>query len=407
MPVILRVAEQQAEQAAFLWLLRERAVLSSRYTLSDLTRLDRRIDAHLEGLVLAGDGGWAVCAAALQQPDAGELFTAAAVALRSGNLQHIQQVLERGAAAKHLVRGVVSAFGWQSFEAVEGLARSLITAELPAVRRIGTAVFAIHRRNPGPLLLRGGYEGDSHLRTRLLRAIGELGRLDDLQPLRDNLSSPDEGCRFAAAWSAAVLGDARALPVLKSVALSASPLAPEAAEMIIRGADVPTALDFQQELARRKDLLRAAVICAGVLGVPAVIPWLLEQMPVAGLARVAGEAFATLTGADLKREHLDAGMPDGFRPGPTDNPDDDDVEIDEDDGLSWPSPARVADWWAKHGSTFTNGNRYFRGKPIQADWLGNVLQNGRQQHRTGAALELAIRHPGRPLFNTRAPGFRQ
>ena len=36
-----------------------------------------------------------------------------------------------------------------------------------------------------------------------------------------------------------------------------------------------------------------------------------------------------------------------------------------------------------------------------------VLKTGRQRQRAAAALELAILQPGKPLFNVRAPGFRQ
>jgi len=41
------------------------------------------------------------------------------------------------------------------------------------------------------------------------------------------------------------------------------------------------------------------------------------------------------------------------------------------------------------------------------EWLKTVLRDGRQRQRAAAALELAIRQPGTPLFNVKAPGFRQ
>jgi hypothetical protein len=40
--------------------------------------------------------------------------------------------------------------------------------------------------------------------------------------------------------------------------------------------------------------------------------------------------------------------------------------------------------------------------------LNQVLRTGKQRQRTAAAIELAMRQPGTPLFNTAgAPGFRQ
>jgi hypothetical protein len=47
------------------------------------------------------------------------------------------------------------------------------------------------------------------------------------------------------------------------------------------------------------------------------------------------------------------------------------------------------------------------GKPISIDWLEQVLRIGYQRPRAAAALELAILRPGQPLFEVRAPGFRQ
>ena len=41
------------------------------------------------------------------------------------------------------------------------------------------------------------------------------------------------------------------------------------------------------------------------------------------------------------------------------------------------------------------------------DSLRDVLKNGYQRQRAAAALELAIREPGKPLYEVRAPGFRQ
>ena len=63
--------------------------------------------------------------------------------------------------------------------------------------------------------------------------------------------------------------------------------------------------------------------------------------------------------------------------------------------------------WDKNRGLFQNGTRYLLGKPITIEWLKSVLRDGRQRQRAAAALELAIRNPGQPLFNVAAPGFRQ
>jgi len=47
------------------------------------------------------------------------------------------------------------------------------------------------------------------------------------------------------------------------------------------------------------------------------------------------------------------------------------------------------------------------GQPISPEHLYKVLKTGFQRQRATAALELAILQPGQPLFEVRAPGFRQ
>ena len=47
------------------------------------------------------------------------------------------------------------------------------------------------------------------------------------------------------------------------------------------------------------------------------------------------------------------------------------------------------------------------GKPITAEHCQHVLRSGFQRQRNAAALELALMRPDAPLFETRAPGFRQ
>jgi uncharacterized protein (TIGR02270 family) len=177
--------------------------------------------------------------------------------------------------------------------------------------------------------------------------------------------------------------------------------------MAFRRMDLPAARAWQEELARRPDSLRLAVIGAGVIGDPILVPWLIEQMKAPPLARIAGEAFTMITGLDIAHEDLEGKSPEGFEAGPTENPEDENVEMDPDEDLPWPNPELVLGWWNKNKGRFKNGTRYLLGQPISSAHLQQVLRIGRQRQRTAAALELAMMKPGRPLFEARAPGFRQ
>jgi uncharacterized protein (TIGR02270 family) len=152
---------------------------------------------------------------------------------------------------------------------------------------------------------------------------------------------------------------------------------------------------------------RVAIQAAGALGDPATVPRLLELMADPPLSRLAGEAFGQITGARLAEDKLDGPAPEGFEAGPTDDPEDALVDLDPDDGLDWPNPAKVRSWWAANQRRFPNGTRHLCGRPITIEQLKAVLRDGYQRQRVAAALELAVRHNREPLFEVRAPAWRQ
>ena len=275
------------------------------------------------------------------------------------------------------------------------------------MKRIGLAASVIHRQDPGPALKDAMSSLDVRLRARALRAIGELGRTDLLAAAKAGVNDADEASRCAAAWSAVLIGDTASIPLLQMIATQGKPSSQHAIELVTRRMSSSHAKAWQQELAGKTETRRLAVQVSGLNGDPVSIPWLIDQMSVPELARVAGESFAILTGADLVNDMLEGKKPEGFEAGPTEDPEDENVEMDPDENLPWPDSMLIQKWWGKHQKEFTKGTRYLLGKPISIEWLQQVLRNGRQRHRAVAALELAIRQPSTPIFNTSAPGFRQ
>ena len=94
--------EQHAEEAAFLWMLRDAAVDAPHYSLADLAHLDDRVEAHIDGLRIAGEAGWEICKEALGREEAGEVFAAAVLAYESGDANRIQTVLSVGSGSLEL-----------------------------------------------------------------------------------------------------------------------------------------------------------------------------------------------------------------------------------------------------------------------------------------------------------------
>src|SRR5215469_17272589 len=88
-PIVLAVVMQHAEEASFLWLLRHAAVSRPHYSLADLSKLDNRVEAHLDGLRIAGESGWKVIQETLPFDEPCDLFAAASLAFESGNQEWI------------------------------------------------------------------------------------------------------------------------------------------------------------------------------------------------------------------------------------------------------------------------------------------------------------------------------
>jgi uncharacterized protein (TIGR02270 family) len=222
-----------------------------------------------------------------------------------------------------------------------------------------------------------------------------------------SLNDPEPSCRFAAAWSGALLGLPACAEVLEGIAASGTADATKAAQLFLRRMDVPSALAWHAKLAADPGRSRLAVASAAVIGDPSLIPWLVSLMDQPPLARLAGESFAAITGADLAYRDLEARPPAEYEGGPNDDPSDPDVAMDPDDNLPWPDPVLVREWWTNNSINFRPGDRHLLGNRLDLDWLKTVLRDGRQRQRHAAALEMALRQPGQPLYNIKAPGFRQ
>ena len=77
------IVAQFADEASFLWSRRDTAVGAPHFTLKDLWGLDERLEAHVDGLRVAGPLGWEACKANLNPKEPESLFPAAVLAFES------------------------------------------------------------------------------------------------------------------------------------------------------------------------------------------------------------------------------------------------------------------------------------------------------------------------------------
>jgi uncharacterized protein (TIGR02270 family) len=311
-------------------------------------------------------------------------------------------------AEPEAVRGSISALGWLPYEQASKYIKPFLTSADPVHKRVGISASSIHRRNPGRALTEALTAPDPLLKARALRAAGELGLVDLHVTLRSQLRPKDPACRFWAAWSNALLnGHKDAVAALQAIAEAGGPFSGRAVTMALRRLPPRDARIWIKRLIQELAQLRVGAIGAGALGDPEIIPWLIDQMRVPVLARVAGESFSLITGAHIAYDKLEGPKPEGFEAGPTEDPEDEDVAMHPDDDLPWPDPALVRKWWEARRGSFSYGTRYLLGQPITVESIRQALRTGYQRQRAAAANELALLNPGRPLFEVRAPGHRQ
>jgi uncharacterized protein (TIGR02270 family) len=303
---------------------------------------------------------------------------------------------------------LTSAFGWVSPNSLRGTIKDLLVSSDATSLRAAIAACAMHRVDPGLAAARRFENSNPEVRARSLRCAGELGLSEFVSTCAAAMSDEHPDCQFWAAWSAVLLGDRlSALQYLMKLAFEPSPWRARAFAIALQAANLPGAHERLQRLAQTPDQRRWLLKGSGFVGDPAYAPWLIQHMGDKQTARLAGEAFSLITGTDLRRQHLHRDAPGDIEAGPNDDPTDDSVEIDEDEGLSWPDPGKVQAWWSTNAQRFQVGTRYFMGEPLNFENCVLVLKSGYQRQRILAAHYLCLLEPGTPLFEWRAPAFRQ
>ncbi len=400
-PIIPAVVAQHLEDAASIRNVRSVLLRAPHVELHRLARFDERLAAHLDGMFIAGDEGYRMALAELERPALGQVFTVAALALHRGDVEQLHKLLALAAVVPDVPRALASAMGWTSAQALRGWAGPLLASADPWHQWLGLAACAAHRVDPGAALVKALKE--SNQVARAARIAAQVGRVDLVPTL---LEHQDDAC----AWSAVLLGDRHAaLAALRAASLGAGHHNLEALELYLLAASPDAARTAVRELASSGAPVRIVIRASGWAGDVQAIPWLVKQMSDLEHARVAGEAFSFITGADLAKLDLEIKGPQPTTPGgPNDDPDDDNVALDEDESLPWPDVALVQAWWAKQGGAMpASGQRCFMGAAVSRTHCVHVLNTAGQRQRYAAALLLCLMAPGTPLFNIAAPSRRQ
>ena len=402
------VVQQHVEESAVLCNIRASLVNAGHVKLHHLRRLDERLAAHLDGLAVAGDFGWRQCEAALTAPGIGEVFAATVRAIEGRNADGLARLVALAQAVPESQAGVVAAIDWVSPDSLQDIVRAMMGSSIAFLRQVGLVGCALHRVDPGEALALALTDTDAQLRASGLRVAGECGRRDLLGACVKAAADADADCRFWAARSAVLLGDRNgAIQSLQRGALAPGLHCTHALALLLKLVMQAQATSILKALFDDPGSIRTLIPGVGIAGNPDFVPWLIAQMEDLPLARLAGESFSMITGLDLAWLDLERKPPDGAEPGPNDDPENDDVAMDEDEGLPWPDPVKVQAWWSANSHLFQPGVRYFMGAQPSWEHCLQVLRDGYQRQRIAAAEYLCLLRPGTMLFNCKAPAWRQ
>jgi uncharacterized protein (TIGR02270 family) len=407
-PPIPAVVQQHADEAAHLRVTRSVLVRAPHVDMLRLRRLDDRMAAHLDGLSVSGSLARELCEAALASPGVGELFVATSMALDAKDPAVVDRLVALAESVPEAQAGLVSAFGWVSASSLRGVIKSLLDSASAFQRQVALAACAMHHADPGAALFAALDDDNRALRARALRTAGEIGCDKAIPACLAAIQDDDPECAFWAACSSVLLGNrGTAIDLLMNTGLAPGCHRARAFRLALQAMSLGAAHASLRELAKHPEQMRWLIQGSGIAGDAVYVPWLIKNMTDDKIARLAGGAFSAITGVDLGQSDLEGNPPENFEPGPNDDPDDSNVDMDPDDGLAWPDVAKIEQWWAANSSRFTPGARYFMGAPVTREHCIGVLKNGYQRQRILAAHHLCLLDPGTPLFNTSAPAWRQ
>ncbi len=385
---ITPLVRRHAEDAAFYWGLLDGSVNSPRLTLQDLSRFGDMLDAHLDGLHIAAQDGWAPCLAALERwRKPADAFVCAHQAFSLGDAGAIEALLvQLRARPDELLRGMISALAWLPQAQTATIVRQWTAPDSELVKQVAALRAAALIGADAASLLGQPIEhfldsGNAHVRAAACRAAATMPQQAALSAC---LGDPDMTVRAEAAIALGSAAETLQQCILAQVAVlngatgwyrhqAARRLrrwVRYLATMIAPGQpDIPALLDAMPP--------RISLHFIAWHGDPAHLPYAIAKMAQPDLSRYAGWAWQTITGVDLESNGLI--LPD---PAPSaDSAGISEARLDADDGLPLPDGDAIARY-ATAG--LPAGARCLSGKILTPRTALDALETAPQAHRSMA-----------------------
>ncbi|MBL8288647.1 MAG: hypothetical protein JNL85_11750 [Rubrivivax sp.] len=401
-----------AEDLAFLWGQRRAALDSPEQTLRDFAGLNERIEAHIQGLLVAPADALrqrleaTLADSADGNADRDEVFTAAVAALRCDDRTLAPQVIaEFSRASGPALLGLRDAMGQASPGRVVGELGNALANAKPSVAAAAAAALANHRRlaPDAPGLARLLLDDDAEVCAQAWAAAWRADRHatasqaatsmpsapragsagSAARPYREALARPEPAIRHEAWASAAWSGLAQAITPLRKAVADGDEVALQ--WLCILGTPEDTKAIGTATMALPSADKRCAALAR--YGHPAVLPTLVRWMESddAVLAHAAGAAFMRITGTEIRGERRTLPV--------ADDADDIDREMAP---LVWmPDVAKARRLLEEQGPQWNAGIRWCAGRRMDGPLAADELAALDLQARWDAAARAAF--AGRPI----------
>jgi uncharacterized protein (TIGR02270 family) len=299
------ILTQHIEELAFAWRRRERAWGAPNHRPLHLQDIDDHIDAHLDGIRIAGGDALAPALARFRRWRTAEEAFAAVTAVILCDAEEADTASAEAmlAASPQAVRGAAAALLWTGEARAFPFLHRWWNSDQPALWRAAFPACLPHpqvRRQP--LIEDSLQRNDSILQARALRAIGEWREESLTERLALFANGADPLQREEARYALRLLGHGRQIPAPPSPALLDSPRRRRwlgAFALTAPSAAVHAGFEALISAGNLREALWLAIFRGD--------EWGLQQLDGAldgPLALLAAHGIACLTGLDLERDKL-------------------------------------------------------------------------------------------------------
>ncbi len=296
-----------------------------------------RLDANLEGLMINAKAADEYCEAAVEGDDAGEIFVASYLAFYAGDLGKIKPLAEVAQGDALLLEAFACGLAWHPWDLSGFWATKFISAKQSAMAAIGLFCFDTHNKSLPIVfndLLKRTLSEEKPSELPLLLAIAHKNKDTNILPTLQALKPKNQldDSHFELLETRLKLGDTSALPILKPFILLENENREAALKLVFSKLKIDEAKQWMAELKACPDTERYLLLAVAAMNEKPLIPWVIKQMELPELARIAGKVLSELTGQNLRKNQWilnDEAMDEAW------------LAIEGDEELDWPDVIKI------------------------------------------------------------------